>query len=54
MWNCSRGLFLAFDIDRVLLTDPAYPFCNKIGQLRSDPHNHWGYRFAQGSRDVSI
>ena len=54
MWNCSRGLFLAFDIDRVLLTDPAYPFCNKIGQLRSDPHNHWGYRFAQGGRDVSV
>lgn len=43
-----------FDIDRVLPKDPAYPFCNKIGQLRSDPRNHWGYRFGQGGRDVSV
>ena len=42
------------DIDRVLPTDPAYPFSNKIGQLRTDPRNHLGYRFAQGGRDVSV
>ena len=44
----------AFDIDRILPADPTYPFCNKIGQLRRDHRNHWGYRFAQGGRDVSV
>ena len=43
-----------FAVDRILPTDPAYPFCNRIGQLRSDPRNHWGYRFAHGGRDVSV
>ena len=43
-----------FAVDRILPTDPAYPFCNRVGQLRSDPRNHWGYRFAHGGRDVSV
>jgi hypothetical protein len=43
-----------FAVDRILPTDPAYPFCNRIGQLCSDPRNHWGYRFAHGGRDVSV
>lgn len=43
-----------FAIDRILPTDPAYPFANRIGQLRSDPRNHWGYRFPDGGKDVSV
>ena len=43
-----------FAIDRILPSDPVYPFCNRIGELRSDPHHHWGYRFAHGGRDVSV
>ena len=43
-----------FAIDRILPNDPAYPFANRIGQLRSDPRNHWGYRFADGGKDVSV
>ncbi|KAM0700615.1 hypothetical protein Q7P35_012336 [Cladosporium inversicolor] len=43
-----------FAVDRILPTDPAYPFCNRIGELRSDPRNHLGYRFSHGGRDVSV
>jgi hypothetical protein len=43
-----------FAVDRILPTDPVYPFCDRIGQLRSDPRNHLGYRFAYGGRDVSV
>lgn len=43
-----------FVVDRILPTDPAYSYCNRIGQLRADPVNHWGYRFPGSGRDICV